>query len=97
MTAILFAKDDATNGETPAPKRGRAANSRAVEAKLDRHHDESISAAGAAIKRAVHLSGFCWRKAVASAPRQGGPAGVWSTLARPSIGAAAKRGGTDAR
>jgi hypothetical protein len=53
MTAILFANDDATNGDTPAPKRGRAANSRTQDAKLDRHHAPSILVPRPAIKRVV--------------------------------------------
>ncbi|HEX6112980.1 MAG TPA: hypothetical protein VFZ10_11760 [Geminicoccaceae bacterium] len=44
MTAILFAKDETTNG-TPAPKRDREANSRLATAKLDRHHEQEDSRA----------------------------------------------------
>jgi hypothetical protein len=81
MTAILFAKDDATNGDTPAPKRGRAANSRTAEAKVEHHHDPNIRAPDRAFKRAVDSAGFARRKLDALTTRQGALAGVWSVPA----------------
>jgi hypothetical protein len=50
MTAILFANHE-TASDTPAPKQGRAANSRVPQAKPDRRHEENIATRPEVIKR----------------------------------------------
>ncbi|HYZ26192.1 MAG TPA: hypothetical protein VE597_04735, partial [Geminicoccaceae bacterium] len=93
MTAILFAKDDATNGDTPAPKRGRAANSRTAEAKADRDHGASIRAPDRAIKRAVDFAGFArGQLRLDPSPRCPGRRMVGAGKASSGSGAAAERG-----
>ena len=55
MTAILFAKDDTTNGDIPTPSRGRVANSRALQAMMDRRHAGSIAGRLPASKHLIML------------------------------------------
>jgi hypothetical protein len=50
MAAILFANDATTNGDTPAPKRDRDANSYVTPANLGRHHGQNIAARRPAFK-----------------------------------------------